>query len=75
MPQNISPEDLYREVRAVYDLRDAGDADSSFCEARRGTSICDRHHRHHGKHAQGVALQMVRFEGVASMLPTKVVRW
>jgi hypothetical protein len=71
----MAPEDLYREVRAVFDMRDAGDADANFCEARRGLSNCDRHHRHHGRHAAGVALQTVRFEGVASLLPTKVVRW
>lgn len=54
---SMTPEDLHREVRAVFAMRDAGDLDSDFCGRRRGMNSCDRHHRHHGKHAQGVGVQ------------------
>jgi hypothetical protein len=51
MAQNLTIDDLKREVRAVYALHDAGDADAAFCEGHKGMLWCDRHHKHQGKHA------------------------
>lgn len=46
----LSVEDVAREVRAVFALRDAGD-DADFCNVITADARCDRHHLHHGKHA------------------------
>jgi hypothetical protein len=65
MAQNLSTEDLNREVRAVYAN------DYRFCESHKGMTYCDRANGHNGKHAAGTHLQMVN----GLLWATKIVRW
>lgn len=65
MAQNLSPEDVNREVLAVMVN------DYRFCEAHKGQTYCDRANGHNGKHAAGTHLHMVN--GI--LTATKIVRW
>lgn len=73
--QNLSPEDLHREVRQVFKLRYGGDTDARFCEETRGLLACCRHKGHNGKHAVGRGHIVRVVQGVKYWYPTKVVRW
>ena len=73
--QNLSPEDLHREVRQVFKLRAAGDLSANFCDETRGLLACCRHKNHNGKHAVGRGHVAKKVQGTAYWYPTKVVRW
>lgn len=72
MAQNITVDDVAREVRAVYAL---GDAEGSilFCFAGRGDATCDRHYLHHGKHAHLTGAAFDRSRGFWFF--TRLVTW
>lgn len=73
--QNLSPEDLAREVRALFALRDAGDTSADFCENTRGLLACCRHKGHNGRHAVGRDFVVQSVRGVRAWYATRVVRW
>jgi hypothetical protein len=74
--QNLSPEDLAREVRAIFALHDdAKDAHAFFCDDKRGMHMCCRHKGHNGKHAVGTAHEILERQGFRSWYATRVVRW
>lgn len=50
----LTVDDVSREVRAVFAITPENDlvADrNAFCKVHRGDARCDRHYRHHGRHA------------------------
>lgn len=73
--QNLTPEDLHREVRQVFKLNAAGDADAVFCDATRGLLACCRHKNHNGRHAVGRGHVVKVVQGVRAWYATRVVRW
>ena len=73
MAQNLSIEDVCREIEAVFQMEEAQGGMDLTCQSRRGLTRCNRHHLHNGRHAAGT-LWRKRFTG-GYYFPTKVVRW
>jgi len=74
MAQNITLEDILREIEVVFRMEEVqGHEVDLTCQSRMGLTRCNRHHLHHGKHAAGT-LWRKRFTG-GYYFPTKVVRW
>lgn len=74
MAQNLSIEDVCREITAVFTLEDADPTHPDLsCQKRVGLSRCDRHHLHNGRCAW---VGVVRFDPDRGFwYPTKIVRW
>ena len=75
MAQNLTPDDLYREVRQIFKLRAAGDTSADFCDKTRGLRACCRHKGHNGKHAVGRGHVTREVLGKMAWYSTRVVRW
>jgi hypothetical protein len=65
MAQNLTIEDVVREVDAVF--ANGG----RFCEAHKGMTYCDRFEGHHGKHATADQLRLAGDR----LYPTRLTRW
>ncbi|WP_284762823.1 hypothetical protein [Arthrobacter sp. efr-133-R2A-63] len=74
MAQNLSIEDVEREVRTVFAQYDQDrDAGYGFCQARNGVAVCDRFIGHNGPHAW---LSGVIFDRVLNYWrSTRLVTW
>jgi hypothetical protein len=77
MAQNLTIEDVCREITAVFTLEDAeeetGWRPDLTCQSRVGLQRCDRHHLHNGRHAW---VGRVRFNrDLGFYYPTTIVRW
>lgn len=76
MPQNLSPEDVQREVLATLHMQDLETPyEDLFCNNRFGGRICSRHKKHHGKHADAINYAVQVRGQVRAWHATKVVRW
>lgn len=74
MAQNLTIEDVCREIRAVFTLEDAAGWQADLtCQSRVGLQRCDRHHLHNGRHAWVGRVRF--FRDLGFYYPTKIVRW
>lgn len=75
MAQNLSIDDICREIEAVFAMEEAQGHDTDLtCQSHIGLTRCHRHHLHHGRHASAERWQRNPERG-GFYFPTKTVMW